>query len=171
MSFSMEPQKGSEDFDLDAPDLEIFSTEFSKKSVNKPSVSTMLLSRTYVKAILTSTLLLFLFVSTFFIASRTQEPAFSTSSANVGYVPQAQIEIPESAGVNNCSEGNYDLSELTFLQAYCQGDFCIHHDTKEDCENVDVVLTENGNLKEESGQDGVADCVWVSEATSCKPKY
>src|SRR3990172_5121149 len=114
MSFSMEPQKGSEDFDLDAPDLEIFST----------------------------------------------------SSANVGYVPQAQIEIPESAGVNNCSEVNYESSELIFLQAYCQGDFCIHHDTKEDCENVDVVLTENGNLKEESGQDGVADCVWVSEATS-----
>jgi hypothetical protein len=167
----MEPKKDGEDFDLNALDLEIFSTEFPKKSVSKPSVSTMLLSRTYIKAILTSTLLLFLFVSTFFIASRTQEPTLTTSSANVGYVPQAQIEIPKSVGVKSCSEVNYDSSELTFLQSFCQGNSCIHHDTKEDCENVDVVLTENGNLKEESGQDGVADCVWIIDTTSCKPKY
>jgi len=167
----MEPQKDSEDFDLNALDLEIFATEFPKKLTKKPSSLALLLDRTYVRVILTSSLLLFLFVSTFFIASKTQEPTLTTSSASVGYVPQAQIEIPAPVGVTSCSDVVYGASELTFLQSYCQGDTCIHQDTKEACEAVDVVISENGNLKEESGQDGAADCAWVEQETSCKPKY
>ena len=167
----MEPKKDNPDFDLNAPDLEIFSTTTPGKSPKKKSRLVDQLDKTYVKTSLTLFLLLFLFGSTFFIASRVSNPAFKISSADIGYIPQAQVEIPKSTGVQACSEINYDPGEINFLQTYCQGDICAGQSEKESCEAVDVVVLEESYLSEESGQDGISDCIWVEEETACRPRY
>jgi hypothetical protein len=167
----MEPKKEISDFDLDSLDLEVFSTTAPRKIAKKQSRLVDLLGKTYTKTALTLFLLLFLFGSTFFIASRVNQPSFTTSSADVGYIPMAQIDIPQPVGVRSCSEVNYESGEITFLQSYCRGDICINQVTEQTCEELDAVVLENGTLSEENGQDGVPDCVWVEEESSCKPKY
>lgn len=171
MSFSMEPWKGDEYFDLNSPDLEIFSTGLPKQAAKKTTNLLLILDKTSVKATLTFFLLFSLFVSTFIIASRIQKPTFNTSSANVGYVPEAQIDLPKTSLIKSCFEVIHNSNEPAFLQSYCQGETCVYEESREGCESVDVVVIENGNLRQDSGQDGVSDCVWFEEETSCKPKY
>ena len=167
----MEPKNNIPDFDLDAFDLEVFSNTFPQKKAKKHSFLINLLDKTFVKTVLTLALLLFLFGSTFFIASRIKEPSFTTSSADIGYIPQAQINLPEPIGIKACSEVSDTSEEQTFLQSFCAGEICIGETEKEACESIDVLLIENGVLSEVAGQDGISDCVWIEEEVSCKPKY
>lgn len=178
MVFDMERKKDILDYDLDSLDLEIFSDTIRHKAVRKKSLWQDFLNNSYVKTGLTLLLLLFLFGSTFLIASRIAKPSFTTSSADVGYIPQAQIEIPfiptntpQPAAAKNCSEVSYDAGETTFLHSFCRGDICDSQPDKETCELVDVVVLKDDILSEESGQDGIVDCVWSEEEAVCKSKY
>lgn len=169
----MEPKKDILGYDLDSPDLEIFSDLLP--SVNRAKKIPWwqnLLNKTYIRTVLTLSLLLFLFGSTFFIASRVKGPAFKTSSANVGYIPKAEIDIPilQTPKYKACSETIFDPEEVSFLNSYCNGNFCSNNQEKETCEAVDVLVIDNGFLSEETGQDGIGDCIWTEEET-CIPLY
>jgi hypothetical protein len=167
----MEPKRNISDYDLDAPDLEIFSSTTPAKVPKKPTGWQDLLNKTYIRTSLTLFLLLFLFGSTFFIASKIDKPSFTTPSADIGYIPQAQIDIPVSTGIRGCSEINYEIEDATFLQSFCRGDFCTDQSNGDVCESIDVVVLENGILSEVSGQDGISDCIWIEEESVCKPGY
>lgn len=171
----MEPKKDFSKYDLDSLDMEIFSTASPQVStkVKKHSPWQELLNKTYIRTGLTLTLLLFLFGSTFFIASKIAKPSFTISSANIGYIPKAQIDIPQPlqpVNYKSCSEINYE-NKTTFLFSFCQGDICANQTDKETCEDIDVVVLEDDILSEVSGQDGIPDCVWEEESSVCKPKY
>ena len=171
----MEPKKDISDFDLDALDLEIFSSTYPTTTKKRLSWQDQL-NKTYIKIGLTLFLLLFLFGSTFFIASRIAKPTFTTSSADVGYIPQAQIDIPSlptstPQAAKSCSDINNATNSATFLHSFCQGNICNSQSNKETCESIDVVTLKDGVLSEESGQDGILDCVWIEEEAICKPKY
>lgn len=167
----MEPKKDIPDFDVDALDLEVFSTSIPPKNSKKQSNLVNLLNKTYTKTALTLTLLLFLFVSTFFIASRVAQPSFTTSSASLGYIPQAIIEIPKSVNVRSCSDVNTETEGSTFLKSFCRGDWCSYQISKDGCEKVDVVIVEDELLSEISGRDGNPDCKWIETESVCEPIY
>lgn len=167
----MEPKKDILDYDLNSPDLEIFSDLVSSaKRANKTPWWQNLLNKTYIRTTLTLSLLLFLFGSTFFIASRVKGPSFKTSSADAGYIPEAQIDIPQLKKYKACSQINLSSDEISFLNSYCSGNFCNNNQERDTCEAVDVVVIENGFLSEETGQDAIADCTWTEDET-CVPKY
>ena len=167
----MEPKKNIPDYDLDAPDLEIFSTTTPVKVPKKSTGWQNLLNKTYIRTGLTLFLLLFLFGSTFFIASKIDKPSFTTPSADIGYIPQAQIDIPVSTGIRGCSELDYEIEDATFLQSFCRGDSCTNQSNRDVCESIDVVVLEEGFLSENTGQDGTPDCIWIEEESVCKPGY
>ena len=73
----MDPKKNVLDYDLDAPDLEIFSNTANPAKPSKKTNWHDLLSKSVVKTSLTLSLLLFLFGSTFFIASRVKKASFT----------------------------------------------------------------------------------------------
>jgi hypothetical protein len=172
MTSNMDPRKDISNLNLDSPDLEIFSDIVPRdKSAQKKSSWKDLLNKTYTRTGLTISLLLFLFGSTFFIASRVKSPSFKTSSANVKYIPKAEINIPQTPKYKVCSETNFAPEEVSFLNSYCQGFFCQNHQDKEACESTDVLVIKGGFLSEETGQDGISDCLWLDEEASCEPKY
>ena len=169
----MEPKKDIPDYNPDSLDLEIFSTTNPQ---NQPVVKKHLrwqefLNNTYVRTSLTLTLLFFLFGSTFLIASRVSKPSFTTPSADVGYIPQAQIDLPLSTGIRSCTDVSSENEVSDFINSYCQGLFCAEQTDKDDCESVDVVILENDVLSEVSGQDGIPDCTWIEEESTCITKY
>ena len=167
----MEPKKNISDYDLDTLDLEIFSTNTSRNIPKKHFQWHEFINKSYIKTGLTLGLLLFLFGSTFLIASKINKPIFTISSADIGYIPQAHIDIPQLTGIRSCSEVSYEEGDTTFLHSFCQGNICESQPDKETCEEVDVIVFKNGILSEESGQDGIADCIWIEEESVCKPKY
>ena len=171
MVFDMKPKKDILDYDLDSPELEIFSKIDPKKNTPKRSGWQELLAKGYVRAGITLTLLFSLFGSTFFIALKIRKPSFKTASADIGYIPEAQIDIPKPEGFMNCSELAGNPENLNFLNSYCQGNFCVNNKDKETCEVVDVLVIDNGFLSNETGQDGIGDCIWSGDENLCKPKY
>lgn len=167
----MDPRKDVSNFDFDSSDLEIFSDIVpTRKTTQKQAAWKKLLNKTYIRTVLTLSLLLFLFGSTFLIASKVKNPSFKTSSANMEYIPKAEINIPQTQKYRSCSEANFQPKKINFLNSYCKGNFCTNHQEKEICESTDVLIIKDGFLSEETGQDGVGDCLWTEDG-KCVPKY
>ena len=167
----MHPRKEIDNFDLEAPDLEIFSSTIPLKTTPPKAARGKLTNTTFGKFVLTLSLLLFLFGSTFFIASKMTEPSFKISSADIGYLPQAVIDMPQIKAIKSCSEITYLTESADFLNSFCRGDFCINNKSKSSCEAVDILSLKNNFLPQEGGEDGITDCVWIEKGSLCKPKY
>jgi len=178
----MKPKKDIYDFDLNASDLEIFSTTTTQKTSPNKSLRDIA-NKTFTRTLLTLFLLLFLFGSTFVIASRMTNQSFTTPSADISYIPQAHIDFPEIPAdtiqptpppviIKSCSEINKDQDIRSFLHSFCLGDVCQSQSTKEACESIDVlVLQEDGYLSTKSGEDGIIDCVWNDSKSICETRY
>lgn len=57
----------------------------------------------------------------------------------------------------------------TPLHSYCAGEYCHNADTRDLCEQVDMVSISTGKLTE--GSDGTIDCVWNTDSNACTTKY
>ncbi len=173
----MENKKELQAKKLDPFDLEIFTSLNSYLKPKKPFWQEIL-EKNSVKTVLTIILLLFLFGSTFLIAEKIAKPTLTISKADIKYVPQAKINIPTyipqnqiKNKVSNCQEVKEKYEKQTFLYSFCQGEICKNQKNKESCESVDVIVLKDEFLSEESGQDGIQDCLWVNEESLCKPRY
>lgn len=73
-----------------------------------------------------------------------------------------------------CQDLNLISEELSFLKAYCNGEFCFPEETRETCERIDIVEIDGQSLAKASGEDEIGDCIWDEKETfgnRCRPRY
>lgn len=108
------------------------------------------------------------------LSSPTVRPTIIPTQKPVPTLVPTEV-VDEAESLIGCSNLDLESTPSAFLTSYCQGDYCSNKQTKETCEDVDVVTyaSESGKLLENTQPDGIEDCVWETSGFTgeCKVKY